>query len=669
MSYTVNFSDSVSKGSITVEDNTVNQETSISLPGKSTTSYGTVIAENFLHLLENFAKSSAPVRPLEGQLWFDTTVGTNQLKVYDGTNWVASGGLKKALNQPAASESITGDLWVDTDNQQLYLFTGTGWILIGPEYSSGLSTGAKPVTITGTDDASHTVVQLEVNAKPIAIIATDSFTPKSTITGYTTINPGFNLSTADITGAGVGKFYGTAEKAENLIVGTTSVAASNFLRADTTNIANFQLKVKNDSGIEVGSSGTFSVGVEGQAGIVEHKTSGSHIDFRVNNQGTTTAIMRLDSSSKVGINNLAPTEALDVIGNIKSSANVLADGTTDATSIGTGSLIVKGGAGVAKSLYVGTNLNVVGGVTAGSIVPTANNTDSLGATNNQYLNVYANNFVGNFTGNVSGTVSGTAGSSNKLSTATTFAMTGDVSATSITFDGQTGGTTKTFNTSVSNSFIADKTLTTTPQATDEIILNRTTGTTGVFKITADQFLSSVATPPIGSMMSYGGANAPSSWLLCDGSEVSRSTYAALYAVIGTQFGTPSNASLFKVPDLRGRFPLGADNMGGVEAGRVTDTTADNLAGYSGTEMKTLVSTNLPDHQHNMKSTNNDQFYGIRNITATPSDPAVIVYDGPTGSNTAQAMPNSGGVDGTVGQGFSVMNPYLVINYIIYTGAA
>ena len=217
MSYTVNFSDSVSKGSITVEDNTVNQETSISLPGKSTTSYGTVIAENFLHLLENFAKSSAPVRPIEGQLWFDTTVGTNQLKVYDGTNWVASGGLKKALNQPAASESITGDLWVDTDNQQLYLFTGTGWILIGPDYSSGLSTGAKPLTITGTDDLSHTVVQLEVNAKPIAIIATDSFTPKSTITGFSMIFPGFNLSTADITGAGVGKFYGTAEKAENLM--------------------------------------------------------------------------------------------------------------------------------------------------------------------------------------------------------------------------------------------------------------------------------------------------------------------------------------------------------------------------------------------------------------------------------------------------------------------
>ena len=119
MAYTISFTDAVNKGTITVEDNTVNNETSVNFPGKNTTSYGTVIAENFLHLLENFANSSAPLRPIEGQLWFDTSAGVNQLKVYDGANWVASGGLKKAINQPSASESISGDLWVDTNAQHL----------------------------------------------------------------------------------------------------------------------------------------------------------------------------------------------------------------------------------------------------------------------------------------------------------------------------------------------------------------------------------------------------------------------------------------------------------------------------------------------------------------------------------------------------------------------
>ena len=54
MSYTISFSDAVNKGTITVEDNTVNSQTSLQFPGKNTTSYGTIIAENFLHVLENF---------------------------------------------------------------------------------------------------------------------------------------------------------------------------------------------------------------------------------------------------------------------------------------------------------------------------------------------------------------------------------------------------------------------------------------------------------------------------------------------------------------------------------------------------------------------------------------------------------------------------------------
>ena len=137
MPYTINFTDTVNKGSITVEDNTLNVQTSLSFPGRNTTAYGTAINENFLHLLENFSNSSAPSNPVQGQIWYDTTPGSEQLKVYDATSWVPSGGLKKALTAPDAANSVVGDLWVDTDNQQLYLFTGSGWILVGPEFSGG----------------------------------------------------------------------------------------------------------------------------------------------------------------------------------------------------------------------------------------------------------------------------------------------------------------------------------------------------------------------------------------------------------------------------------------------------------------------------------------------------------------------------------------------------
>ena len=669
MAYTINFSDAVNKGTITINDNTINNETTLRLPGKNTTSYGTIIAENFLHLLENFANSTAPARPIEGQLWFDTTAGTDQLKVYDGTNWVASGGLKKAINQPSASESVTGDLWVDTNAQQLYLFTGTGWVLIGPQYSSGLTTGATPVVVTGTDDLNYSIVKLEVSAKTVAIIASDQFTPKSNIAGFSTLYPGLNLSVANITGDGVGKFYGTAQKAENLVVGTSTIAAGNFLRSDTTSLTNFPIKIKTDDGVEVGAAGSFKMFVENQAGIFQLSTLDEEIDFRLNNQGTTTTVLRVSSQGQVGVNKTNPTQALDVTGNILSSGSIQSDSTTDATNVSSGSIIAKGGVGIAKKLYVGDATNIVGDVTANNILPQANNTYSIGATNNQYNNVYANNFVGNVTGNVSGTVSGTAGQANKLTTASTFNMTGDVTATSFSFDGQTGGTSKTFATSISNSFIGNQTLTTTSSVSDELIINRTSGTTGIFKTTVGSIVSTIPTPPIGSIMIYAGATAPTDWLMCDGAEISRATYNKLFGVIGTQFGTPSTSAVFKTPDLRGRFPLGKDNMGQGSADRTTAVFADNLGQGAGAEKKTITKENLPQHEHNLQANNGDQFFASRMIAGASGDAEVTTRSGPDLNNTAgaQQLPNTGGIAGTTGQLFDVMNPYLTLNYIIYTG--
>ena len=84
------------------------------------------------------------INPVEGQLWYDTTAGGEQLKVYDGTTWVASGGLKKAINEPGAAQSITGDLWVDTDNQQLYSLHKPWLTFDWSNYAGGLNTGVIP---------------------------------------------------------------------------------------------------------------------------------------------------------------------------------------------------------------------------------------------------------------------------------------------------------------------------------------------------------------------------------------------------------------------------------------------------------------------------------------------------------------------------------------------
>jgi hypothetical protein len=90
MAYTISYTDSANKGTIVVEDLTLNTETSLSIPGRNTTAYGSAIATNFLHLLENFAFNTQPNNGIEGQLWYDNNTGAETLKVYDGTNWVSA---------------------------------------------------------------------------------------------------------------------------------------------------------------------------------------------------------------------------------------------------------------------------------------------------------------------------------------------------------------------------------------------------------------------------------------------------------------------------------------------------------------------------------------------------------------------------------------------------
>ena len=589
------------------------------------------------------------------------------------------------------SSALTGDLWSDTDNNQLYIFTGSGWTLVGPEYSDGLLTGSKPVVVTGKDEINYTILQVEVGGSPVAIYSTKTFQPKSTIVGFTIIQPGLNLSSADIGGAGVGKFLGTSEKAENLVIGGVSVSATNFLRSDVSSTSNEQIVISNNKGLQVGQDAIVTFDVQGTSGVITNLTSGAPIDFKVNNLGTQANVIRIDSTEKVGINTLSPAEALDVAGSIQASTNLIIQGTTDSASIGTGAVKISGGVGIAKKLYVGTDLNVAGTSTTGSILPANTQTSNLGSSDKRWSQVHAVEFRGNLVGNITGTVTGGAANANKLTSASTFELTGDVSSNQITFDGQTGGTTKTFNTSISNTFIANKTLTTTPNNDDEIIINRISGDeTGVFKISQQALVSSVPVIPIGTIVPFAGVSTPAGWLLCDGTEVRIADYLTLFNTIQYQFKDQSQVTSgqFGLPDLRGRFPLGADNLGGTSANRVSDVNADTVGLASGVESRAIDVRNLPEHEHDLRSPKGAQFYVILDDSGTPQDADTISYDAPTGTGAGQARTSSGGVlnrrniaynqntgveeyqtfDITeLGTPYNVMNPFLTVKYIIYTG--
>lgn len=90
--------------------------------------------------------------------------------------------------------------------------------------------------------------------------------------------------------------------------------------------------------------------------------------------------------------------------------------------------------------------------------------------------------------------------------------------------------------------------------------------------------------PIGIIMPFTGSTTPSGWALCYGQAISRTQYAGLFAVIGTQYGAGNGSTTFNVPDLRGRVVAGRDNMGGTAANNLTETffgTPTNALGNVG----------------------------------------------------------------------------------------
>jgi microcystin-dependent protein len=326
MSYQVTFTqtNNPDKPPITVADGTIDNTTSLQFVGKNYAGYGTVIANDFLHLLENFANDTAPLNPVQGQLWFDTAASVNLLKVYDGSSWNPAGSLKKSGTAPAAATS--GDLWVNTTTSQLYLYSGSAWILIGPQFSAGLQTGPIVESIVDTSNISHNVVTFYASSSSnntesyrIAIISKDTFTPKAAVTGFQTINEGFNLSTVNSTSAtSLSRIWGTAQQADALLVGSNTVAAANFLRGDTTTIANYPINVRNDGGITLGANLGFNIGITGTTTVLYSKNSGNSVEFATNNSGTVITAMHLSADAKLGIgaNNANPQSTLDVIGGV-----------------------------------------------------------------------------------------------------------------------------------------------------------------------------------------------------------------------------------------------------------------------------------------------------------------------------------------------------------------
>lgn len=102
--------------------------------------------------------------------------------------------------------------------------------------------------------------------------------------------------------------------------------------------------------------------------------------------------------------------------------------------------------------------------------------------------------------------------------------------------------------------------------------------------------------PTGSVMAFAAATAPAGYLICDGAAVSRTTYAALFAIIGVTHGQGDNINTFNLPDYRGRFLRGADGSANRDPDKAT-RTASNTGGQSGNNVGSVQTDAFQGHVH------------------------------------------------------------------------
>jgi len=365
MAYNINLSNGTALISGGLTDGTIDQtNSSLTLVGKNYPGYGVFLNQNFVQLIENFAKSSAPTAPLPGQLWYDST--GRYLKLNTATVKGTASAAWKVISMITSSGSytgtpVTGEQWWDSTNLQLKVWSGSAWTVIGPAGTSSTgNTGAIPDTIVAISPAAtYVVLKFYIDNTLVGIWSKEaSFT--TAITGFTTVNRGLNLSTA-ISQA----FYGNADVANNLNYSGVSTPAGNFLRNDQSGTINGSLSLTNDTGLKFGSDNDFEGYVSGNDVYLRNVTNNGDIILSVKKATVNTPFFKGNATSGL--------------------AEAYANPTAGSS-----------GYSFATKDYVDT---VLGGGTgtstfAANILPSANLTYSLGSSTVWFANVWAGTFRG-----------------------------------------------------------------------------------------------------------------------------------------------------------------------------------------------------------------------------------------------------------------------------------
>lgn len=295
----------------------------LTLVGRGYTGFGEAFNENFIALLENFASASAPAKPLAGQIWWDTS--NQRLKVYTGTTWTEGGG---PIVQPTQPSMVAGDMWIDNDANQLYFYDGSDLELAGPIYNAfqGRS-GPEVVTVLDNTGTSRTIVKYWVGGTFVGLWSKIGFTPQNidTIPNFTgNVVKGFNVVDSDFI------FAGTASRTSALVdSNNVSRTAAQFLASDSDDATSGSLAVRNNNGLTVGLSDNHNIKVTAAGVVALNEISNQNYTLQVRNSGgIQNAISVKAENSFVGIYQDSPSAKLHVGGDVKIDGNLTVSGST-----------------------------------------------------------------------------------------------------------------------------------------------------------------------------------------------------------------------------------------------------------------------------------------------------------------------------------------------------
>lgn len=306
--------------------------TDLTLVGRNYKGFGEFLNENYIKILENFAKTSAPGKPLTGQLWYDTA--EERLKIYNGETFKSAGGPVVSNVRP---NLVIGDLWIDSENNKLYFFDGADLVLVGPNYDAGQGkTQFEAVTLLDRNSQDQTVLYMYVAGQLTGIISRTTFVPLVNIVGYP-LNPddistprrqivkhGFNPVNADFW------FRGTAENTRSLISDAgEAFTEANFMKTDRNTTTTGNIKIRNSGGLSIGISDTeyLVLKVASEVSTIETQRSNRDFTIRTRRGNSFDNAFYVDATNKrLGIWTVNPTTDLDVIGSGRFTGNLEVEG-------------------------------------------------------------------------------------------------------------------------------------------------------------------------------------------------------------------------------------------------------------------------------------------------------------------------------------------------------